>query len=144
MSYKTKRLLYQASVDGISPSIFHQLCEKQGPTVTFALLSDGRILGGFTSLQWSSTNTYQADSTAFLFTVPAGTSNVNILKVNSANVGNATYHHQGYGPTFGGHDLHLPLQSPLVVNTNSPHSYPHHGVLSGSALTDVLVWAVKK
>ena len=60
-------LLYKASRDGWSPEAFHKKCDNKGPTYTRAIINDGRVLGAYTSLSWSTTANYQNDISAFLY-----------------------------------------------------------------------------
>jgi len=102
---EASNLLYKASRDGWEPETFHRKCDNKGATYTRAIINDGRVLGAYTSLSWSSINNYQDDTTAFLYD---GTT-----KFPSTNgVGGAgryaTYMGSGYFPTFGGgHDLYI-------------------------------------
>ena len=61
-------LLYKASRDGWTPAAFHQRCDNKGATYTRAIINDGKVLGAYTSLSWSSSvQNYAADPTAFLY-----------------------------------------------------------------------------
>jgi len=103
---EASNLLYKASRDGWSPAAFHQRCDNKGATYTRAILNDGRVLGAYTSLSWSSSiSNYQHDTTAFLYD---GT------RKYTAEMGHwgagtyATYTNPSYFPTFGGgHDLYI-------------------------------------
>jgi len=100
-------LLYKASRDGWTPAAFHQKCDNKGPTYTRAIINDGKVLGGFTSLSWSSTvQNYAADPTAFLY------DGTNKYTSNNgeygANPPYSTYMNSSYMPTFGGgHDFYI-------------------------------------
>ena len=48
---------------------FHEACDDQGPTLTFAKSEDGRVFGGFTSLSWQSEGNVQHDPHSFLFSI---------------------------------------------------------------------------
>ena len=99
-------LLYKASRDGWSPQKFHQLCDNKGPTYTRAIINDGRVLGAYTSLSWSSGPGYQNDTTAFLYD---GTRKYTAEKGHWGAGVYATYMNSTYFPTFGGgpHDLYI-------------------------------------
>ena len=98
-------LLYKASRDGWSPQKFHQLCDNKGPTYTRAIINDGRVLGAYTSLSWSSGPGYQNDTTAFLYD---GTRKYTAEKGHWGAGTYATYMNSTYFPTFGGgHDLYI-------------------------------------
>jgi hypothetical protein len=99
-------LLYKASRDGWTPAAFHQRCDNKGATYTRAIINDGRVLGAYTSLSWSSTvQNYQSDTTAFLYD---GTTKFPAANGASAPGLYATYMNSTYFPTFGGgHDMSI-------------------------------------
>lgn len=98
-------LLYKASRDGWSPQKFHQLCDNKGATYTRAITTDGRVLGAYISVSWTSNAGYVKDTTAFLYD---GTTK---YTTNSGMWGageHAAYMNPGYLPTFGGgHDMYI-------------------------------------
>jgi hypothetical protein len=64
----SSKLLYKASVNGWSPSIFHKLSDNKGPTITVATLQDGRFIGAYSPISWGTKNgSYINNSEAFLF-----------------------------------------------------------------------------
>ena len=99
-------LLYKASRDGWTAAAFHQRCDNKGATYTRAIINDGRVLGAYTSLSWSSTvQNYQDDTTAFLYD---GTRKYTAEKGHWGPGKYATYMNAGYFPTFGGgHDMYI-------------------------------------
>ena len=104
-------LLYKASRDGWSPAAFHQRCDNKGATYTRAIINDGKVLGAYTSLSWSSSvQAYRPDPTAFLYD---GTNKFTPNNgVYGADPPYSTYMNSSYMPTFGGgHDFHLSGQS---------------------------------
>lgn len=103
---EASNLLYKASRDGWSPQKFHQLCDNKGATYTRAILNDGRVLGAYTSLSWSSTaQNYQNDTTAFLYD---GTTKFPSTNGTWGAGVYATYTNNSYYPTFGGgHDMYI-------------------------------------
>ena len=98
--------LYKATRDGWSPQKFHQLCDNKGATYTRVTLTDGRVIGAYTSLSWSSTvQNYQDDTTAFLYD---GTMKYSAENSHWGAGRYATYMNSSYFPTFGGgHDLYI-------------------------------------
>ncbi|CDW86106.1 UNKNOWN [Stylonychia lemnae] len=70
LSVKTT-LLYKATRDGYKASDFHKICDNKGPTITFILSEQGLVFGGYTSVSWKSTDTYQSkeDHQAFIFSL---------------------------------------------------------------------------
>ena len=108
---EASNLLYKASRDGWTPAAFHQRCDNKGATYTRAIINDGKVLGAYTSLSWSSSvQNYAADPTAFLYD---GTKKFTLK--NSAwgpNPPYSTYMNSSYMPTFGGgHDFYISGQT---------------------------------
>lgn len=60
-------LLYRGSRDGMNARSFHQKCDNQGPTITFAKSSSNHIFGGYTDQPWSSTGGWVQSKKSFLF-----------------------------------------------------------------------------
>ena len=60
-------LLFRATRDGFNRSIFHQLCNNKGPTITVARVKNGPLVGGYTKVSWSSSIGVKYDITAFVF-----------------------------------------------------------------------------
>jgi len=102
---KSFSLLWRGSRDGFDVAAFHRLCDGQGNTVTVIKNNNGYIFGGFTLLSWNSIGgVYQADNSAFLFSLSNPSNTPLKLKVKPAQSG--VYHHSSFGPIFGtGHDL---------------------------------------
>jgi len=114
---KTFSLLWRGSRDGFDVAAFHRLCDGQANTVTVIKNTNGFIFGGFTSIPWSSTGGYKADSTAFLFSLINPTNTPLTLKVKSPK--NSVYHHSNYGPTFGdGCDMYVSSLSNTNIYSN--------------------------
>jgi hypothetical protein len=103
---ESSNLLYKASRDGWSAEAFHQRCDNKGATYTRAMINDGRVLGAYTSLSWSSTDqNYQNDTTAFLYD---GTTKFPAANGAWSPGQYATYTNLSYYPTFGGgHDMYI-------------------------------------
>lgn len=60
-------LLYKASVHSFNSNIFHQKCDRQGPTVTVAYNNSGYIFGAYISKDYAQTGQNIVDDKAFLF-----------------------------------------------------------------------------
>ncbi len=102
-------LIYKASRDGFNANAFHTRCNNKGPTMTIIQSNNNYLFGGYTSIPWTSDNSYKNDTTAFLFTLtnPHDIPPTKYL-LNPDKTGNAVNHTSSYGPTFGGgHDIHL-------------------------------------
>lgn len=60
-------LLFKASVHGYTGPVFHQKCDRQGPTLTVAYNNSGYIFGAYTSKDYAQTGQNIEDEKAFLF-----------------------------------------------------------------------------
>ncbi len=99
--YKSFTLLWRGSRDGFNAAAFHRLCDGKANTITVIKNTNGFIFGGFTSISWSSScGVYQADNSAFLFSLTNLSNTPFKLKVKSPQ--NAVYHSSIHGPIFGG------------------------------------------
>ena len=120
-------LIYVASVDGFTSSVFHEKCDNQGPTLTVIKSTSGTFLfGGYTPISWNSSNSYLEDDSlkCFIFTISSNC--LNYAKKQIITKGKAIYCHPSYGPTFGsGHDLYIANSS--NASTNSYHRYSNYG-----------------
>ena len=117
----TSELLFRTSVDGDSSATFHSKCNGKGPTITFVKTTNGRRIGGFTMLSWSSACRYREDKEAFIFSLDTYQKFVQFK-----NFGNAIYDDSSYGPTFGnGFDLCIAngCKSNTSSHCNSNYSY---------------------
>jgi Tfp pilus assembly protein PilZ len=116
---KMGTVLYEAAQDGDSSSIFHSLCDDQGPTVVIIMTNTGNVFGGYSSIAWSSSGGWGSSSTAFLFRLRPS-----IKRYNIKSKSHSIYRHSGYGPTFGGgHDIYV-RNSARRSNKNN---VGHHG-----------------
>ncbi|KAG4084043.1 TLD-domain-containing protein [Neocallimastix lanati (nom. inval.)] len=100
------KLLYRASTNGDSPTSFHSCCDGKGPTITFIKTDDGKRIGGFTKISWSSPSNnynYKADPDSFIFSLDTCQK---LEKVGNREF--AVCHYSNRGPTFGGgHDIFI-------------------------------------
>ncbi|CAF3291194.1 unnamed protein product [Rotaria socialis] len=62
-------LIYKATRDGFDASAFHSRCNNKGPTMTIIQSNNNCLFGGYTTIPWSSDNSYSSDDTTFLFTL---------------------------------------------------------------------------
>ncbi|XP_056613877.1 interferon-induced protein 44-like isoform X2 [Triplophysa dalaica] len=60
-------LLYKASVHGYDATTFHQLCDRQGPTLLVAYNNSGYVFGGYTSVEYTQSGQNVIDEEAFVF-----------------------------------------------------------------------------
>ena len=103
---------------------------------------EGNSYGGYTSVSWNKSGSYQADAQAFLFRllpkakVQGSRQQVETEKfpVAAAHAHNALYSNSTSGPIFGtGHDL-TTFGTSGVALTTSPLSYPTLGPLIPSSV----------
>lgn len=107
-------LAYSGTRDGFDAKRFHALCEGRGPTLTIVETRDRRIFGGYAHQPWRSTNSYQPDDNAFLFSW-----DWKEVYKQTQNREHALFHNSNHGPAFGGgHDLAISSQ----CNMNSSSS----------------------
>ena len=66
---RTATLLYRATRDGFAASSFHSRCDGRDNTVTIIKTNSNYVFGAYTAAQWSSSNGYVSDSTAFIFSL---------------------------------------------------------------------------
>jgi hypothetical protein len=93
-------LLYNANIDGWTPSKFHELCDGRGPTITLLRVYDNNHwIGGFTSKSWTSEDDLLYDEHAYLFNLTIA-EKFSVLDPTAA-VNSSHY----YGPNFGLGDL---------------------------------------
>ncbi|XP_069123068.1 interferon-induced protein 44-like [Argopecten irradians] len=119
-------LLYKISRDGCDAQTFHTYCDNKGPTVTVLYNTNNSVYGGYTAASWNCNGAYIPDPKAFLFKLEYNGARQPMKFPNKTNGTNAIYGASGYGPTFGGHDLHSFTNSinksgnyfPLNGNTN--------------------------
>jgi len=116
---KEIKKLYQATVDGGEPSVFHQKCDNIPNTLTFIESSGNRRFGGFTSIVWNSEGDYIKDDNAFLFSIDKQ----KIYPINKDFQHRAIYCHENQGPSFGsGHDIGI-IGNPIIKVTNNSYLY---------------------
>ncbi|XP_055073505.2 interferon-induced protein 44-like [Misgurnus anguillicaudatus] len=105
-------LLFKASVHGYNAAAFHQLCDRQGPTLLVAYNNSGYIYGGYTSKDYTQSRQNIIDSEAFLFYFPTHGGNPVSIKITPGyNVRNDNSN----GPSFG--------QELYFMYNNQPYLY---------------------
>jgi hypothetical protein len=112
-------LLYKGARDGWSPQKFHELCDNKGATYTRVLLMDGRVLGAYTSVSWTSPSEgkYVNDPNAFLYD---GENKYYSTNGYDGPGVMATYHMIGDFPLFGrGNDMYIDFYRTLYMNART-------------------------
>ena len=61
------KLLFRMTEDGDSFKIFHNQCDNKGSTMTIIETDKGMIFGGYTDLDWDTSNIKKNDKDSFLF-----------------------------------------------------------------------------
>ncbi|ESO93626.1 hypothetical protein LOTGIDRAFT_216024 [Lottia gigantea] len=101
----TKHLkrIYKATIDGLSADVFHKKCDNKGATVTICWNTDGCVFGGYTAIDWKSTNTIVQDTSAFIFTLYGTnkTTYTNMWVQSSLRSQIQIYQYPTQGPSFG-------------------------------------------
>lgn len=93
---KNVKLLYRGSSDGFGAQDFHRKCDGVNNTLTFIKTDIGHIIGGYTSIAWTSSDKPYADPTAFVFLM-----NLRSIYFIKDPATEAIYDRKDYGPSFG-------------------------------------------
>lgn len=142
IGFKSLRLLYQWSEDGHGATLFHEKCDNKGATLVIGSVGNGRFIGGFTSVDWSGSDGYTPDPTAFLFTIRSGQTTVNTFHQTGKSPDSAVYCSPKSGPKFGrGEDMNF-VMSPPVTMYGTPGTYESLGITQ-AVLKDLFVLQVE-
>ena len=96
-SIKLNRL-YSGKKHGFKASIFHEKCDKKGPTITLVLNQFNTIFGGYAQLSWRNHGTSRTDLNAWLFQFKPKMK----IFTQKGNDGKSVYHGKDYMSNFGG------------------------------------------
>jgi len=116
--------IYQATIDGGDPAIFHSNCDKIRNTLTFIKSAGNRRFGGFTSLFWESTkqDKVKNDRNAFLFSFDK--QKIYPIRNDSKT---AIRCKKEWGPCFGGgKDIGImgnPIEEKVLKTHQASYSY---------------------
>jgi len=129
VSKKLGEMLYVASRDGDSASVFHSKCDNQGPTVVIVKTTENVVFGGYTDANWKSKG-WVASSTSFLFRLRPATAK---YPLKSSLRSKAIYASSSYGPAFGsGFDLLIVNKAMTSTSSftkgNGAYQFPGTGV----------------
>ena len=98
--YKSMKLLYRGTRDGMTSKNFHDKCDNIGKTICLFLNNKENIFGGYSSIRWESTGEDKTANDCFLFTLK------NIYNTEPTKFpyekGRSVYHNSSHGPIFGG------------------------------------------
>ena len=104
--YNNMKLLYRGTKDGMGNNYFHNKCNNQGPTISLFKNNKGYIFGGYSSIDWTSSNNYKSAPDSFIFTL-TNIHGTEPTKFPNSNTSYSIYDHSSYGPNFGnGHDIY--------------------------------------
>jgi hypothetical protein len=118
---KGSNLKYRGTRDGFKSTEFHQKCDGCVNTITLIETTKGYIFGGFTKLQWDSSNSWKRDDNreSFLFTI-RNPHNLSARKFALSNPSYAICCSGSYGPIFGnGNDIFVSDSSNMNANSCS-------------------------
>jgi len=109
------RCLFRGSLHGFDPEQFHDRCDHEGPTLTVALVTDGPIIGGFTTRPFFTPDeeleefVFLEDAGAFVFRMASDTPSVTVYRQREDLIafGSAIRHSYESGPGWGHGDLYL-------------------------------------
>ncbi len=95
-------LLYRGTRDGFDSDDFHSKCDGYTNTLTILKAEQSsNIFGGFTSVEWDSSDEWKSDPNAFLFSLTNNHNQPLKMKVDPNRHQCAIYCHSSYGPSFG-------------------------------------------
>ena len=102
--FKSMKLLYRGSRDGMTSQDFHNKCDNKGKTISLFLNDKGNIFGGYSSIPWESNGRDKIANDCFLFSL------TNMYNLEPTKFpyekGRSVFHDSGNGPSFGsGRDL---------------------------------------
>ena len=60
-------LLYRLSENDNQISVFHELCDNKGPTLTLFHVNNGNKVGIYTPLSWDTSRNWKSDMETFIF-----------------------------------------------------------------------------
>ena len=98
--FRNMKLIYSASEDGDSPTVFHSACDGISPVLVFIKTTKNFRFGGFTEVPFESSKVFKGkkDDNAFIFSIDR-------LKTYDVEEGqNATCSYKNYGPVFYGYE----------------------------------------
>jgi hypothetical protein len=100
--------LFPQNPANISPASFHAEVDNKGWTVVVGILGDGSVIGGFTSVSWTSAPAplTLSDPYAFLFSLPHN--GTEVFFPASAGLVQVS-HNAAEGPSFGAKELYFSL-----------------------------------
>ncbi|RIA92254.1 hypothetical protein C1645_874890 [Glomus cerebriforme] len=122
-------LLYRASRDGNTGKAFHAKCDNKGATIVIAKTKNSeQIVGGYTPLEWDSSNDHKSTKNSFIFTFTNRTNLQTGSVAYSNGDGNSIICYSDHPPMFGLNNLYLGKcnnwDSKPFMNKINQYSYP--------------------
>ena len=119
--FKSMKLLYRGTKDGMKADIFHNKCDNQEKTLTLIKNNKGYIFGGYASIPWTSCKYWQSAPESFIFTL-TNVHGTEPTKFQSKNDGYEVGHFSGHEPLFGNNgDIYF--YSDFIEGNYHPYSY---------------------
>ena len=120
--FKSMKLLYRGTRDGMTSKDFHDKCDNKGKTICLFLNDKGNIFGGYSSIPWSYERGDKTDKECFLFTL------TNIYNTEPTKFpyekNRSVFHSSEHGPIFGsGSDLGFGKN--FLSNNNCWSNFPN-------------------
>jgi hypothetical protein len=95
-------LLYRGSRDGFGSNDFHSKCDGHANTLTILKAKESEfIFGGFTTVEWDSSNDWKSDANAFILSLTNKDNKPLKMNIDPYRHPNAICCYSSYGPIFG-------------------------------------------
>ena len=118
---KQIKKLYQATIDGGDPSVFHTKCDNIPNTLILIESSGNKRFGGFTSEVWDKSYKYKDDKNVFLFSLDKQ----KIYPHNNKEDKESIFCQANQGPGFiRGYDIGI-IGNPIKKLTDNSYIYTH-------------------
>ena len=103
--FKSMKLIYRGTRDGMTSKDFHDKCDNKGKTICLFLNDKGNIFGGYSSIPWERNSGDKIANDCFLFTL------TNIYSTEPTKFpyikGRSICNNSNHGPIFGdGSDIY--------------------------------------
>lgn len=101
--------IFPSNPANVSPAVFHGEADHKGWSAVVGIVSDGSVIGGLTSVGWTSAPnpTTLSDPLAFLFSFPVDRTEV-FFPATAGQIAQVT-HNANEGPCFGNKELYFSL-----------------------------------
>jgi hypothetical protein len=127
-------LLYRGSRDGFGAQDVHSKCDNKLPTLSICKAHESSyIFGGFTTVNWDSSDKSKSDANAFIFSLTNKDNKPVKMKIIIIFHQFAIICHSRYGPMFG-HDIFIANNANTTMDSYSylGHTYSHPQYAQGT------------